>query len=202
MNTSFPRALRWAAPLLILCFLLLLGGCSHFHRRRSGPREPYKKLTPGVAYEITRDNPGMLILDLRPAQEYNGETGHIRGARNIPLARLPYRLLEISSFRDETLVVYCEAGDCGNQGMAVLLSSGFDNAILMDGGIERWIQEGFKTVLPANIAGSRRVESGRPVMPAKPGAGKPDPKEEVTVEPTPPPPPPPPATNQLSGRFL
>jgi rhodanese-related sulfurtransferase len=202
MNTSPRRTLRWAAPLLILCFLLPLGGCSHFHRRRSGPREPYKKLTPGVAYEITRDNPGMLILDLRPAQEYNGETGHIRGARNIPLARLPYRLLEISSYRDETLVVYCEAGDCGGQGMAVLLSSGFDNAILMDGGIERWIQEGFKTVLPANIAGSRRVKGGKPDMPVKPGADKPDPKEEVTVEPTPPPPPPPPATNQLSGRFL
>jgi rhodanese-related sulfurtransferase len=201
MNTSIRRAL----PLLIVLLLpatLLLGGCSLFRHRRPDPKAPYKKLTPGVTYEITRDNPGMLILDLRPAQEYNGETGHIRGAKNIPLARLPYRLLEISSFRDETVVVYCGAGDCGDQGMAILLSSGFDNAILMDGGIEKWIHEGFKTVLPANLAARRGVEKGRPVMPAKPGTDKPDPKEEVTVEPTPPPPPPPPATNHTSGRFL
>jgi hypothetical protein len=125
----------------------------------------------------------------------------MRGAKNIPLARLPYRLLEISSFRDETVVVYCTAGGCGDQGMAVLLSSGFDNAILMDGGIEKWIREGFKTVLPADLATRRGVERGRPTMPVKPG-GKPNPKEEVTVEPTPPPPPPPPATNHTSGRFL
>jgi rhodanese-related sulfurtransferase len=202
MNASIRRTPRWAAPLLVFLLLaaLLLTGCSLFHRRRSAPREPYKRLIPGVAYEITRDNPGMLILDLRPAQEYNGETGHLRGAKNIPLARLPYRLLEISSYRDETVVVYCGAGDCGGQGMAILLSSGFDNAILMEGGIERWIREGFKTVLPADLVARRRVEGGRPVMPVKPG--KVDPKEEVTVEPTPPPPPPPPATNQLSGRFL
>ena len=29
------------------------------------------------------------------------------------------------------------------------LASGFENVILMDGGIEEWIREGFKTVLPA-----------------------------------------------------
>ncbi|HEY0514828.1 MAG TPA: rhodanese-like domain-containing protein [Thermoanaerobaculia bacterium] len=187
MKAISGRALRWAALLLIVP--LLLAGCSRFHWRRSSRRELYKTLTPGVAYEIMRDNPGMLVLDLRPAQEYNGETGHVRGARNLPLARLPYRMLEVLAFRDETILVYCKAGNCGDQGMRVLLASGFENAILMDGGIEAWIRGGFKTVLPANLAGRRRpAEPGRPVMPVKPEDKKNNGEVDVAVPPPPPPP--------------
>ncbi len=32
--------------------------------------------------------------------------------------------------------------------MAILVSSGFENAILVEGGIDGWIREGFRTVLP------------------------------------------------------
>ncbi|HEX9944462.1 MAG TPA: rhodanese-like domain-containing protein [Thermoanaerobaculia bacterium] len=183
MNASVVRRpLRWAAPLLILA--LLLGGCAHF--RRSGKRPPYRKLSPPVAFEMVRDNPEMLILDLRPPQEYNGETGHLRRARNIPLARLPFRLLEISPFRDDTLLVYCDSGDCGEKGMAILQASGFENAVLMDGGIDAWIREGFKTVLPTTAMGKagQPADGKGPVMPARPG----EPQKETPVEPPPPPP--------------
>jgi rhodanese-related sulfurtransferase len=184
------RLLRWAVPLLLVV-LPLLAGCTLF--RRSGKRPPYRKLGPAVAYEMIRDNPEMLILDLRPPQQYNGETGHIRRARNIPLARLPFRLLEISPFRDDTLLVYCGAGDCGEKGMEILRASGFEDAVLMDGGIEAWIREGFKTVLPTATAGKARqpADGKGPVMPAKPGG----PPKEVPVEPPPPPP-------GVAGSFL
>lgn len=180
-------------PVLILLLLVLpflLGGCSLFRRR--GPREPYKKLSPPIAYEMMRDNPEMLVIDLRPPQEYNGETGHVRRARNIPVDRLPFRLLEISTFREDTVLLYCRRGDdCGEKGIGILLASGFENVVLMDGGIDEWIQEGFKTVLPVTVAGpaARPPEDGRgPVMPSKPG----EPPKEITVEPPPPEPPPPP----------
>jgi rhodanese-related sulfurtransferase len=181
MKASAGRALRWAAPLLILA--LLAAGCSRFHRQPAAPKPPYAKMLPAVAYEITRDNPGMLILDLRPAAEYNGETGHVRGARNIPLARLPYRLLEISAFREETVLVYCGNAECADRGMKILLASGFESAILMEGGIGKWIAEGFKTVLPANLI--HKPKKGEPTMPARPGDAKPNPRPEVDVEPPP-----------------
>lgn len=176
---------------LVLALVLpLLGGCGLL-RRRAANRPPYKKLSPAIAYEMMRDNPEMLVLDLRPLQEYNGETGHLRRAKNIPLARLPYRLLEISSFRDDTFLVYCRADDCGEQGMAVLLASGFENGVLMDGGIDDWIRGGFKTVLPATAASSapKPAEDGKgAVMPTRPGK----PQLEVPVEPRPEPAPEPP----------
>ncbi len=178
------RLLRRIVPLLVL---LLPAGCSYL-RPRDAQRQPYRKLSPPVAYELIRDNPDMLILDLRTPEEYNGETGHLRRAQNIPLERLPYRILEISSYRGETFLVYCRADTCGDQAIAVLLSSGFENAILMDGGIDAWIHAGFKTVLPAAAAG-RLTPS--PVRPLKPGE-KPRPVPEAETPELPPPPPPPP----------
>jgi len=191
------RPLRRAVLiLLVLALPLLLGGCSLF--RRKGPRQPYKKLSPPIAYEMMRDNPEMLVIDLRPPQEYNGETGHVRRATNIPVDRLPFRLLEISAFREDTVLVYCRRGDgCGEKGIGILLASGFENVVLMDGGIDNWIQEGFKTVLPTSIAGPavRPADGKGPVMPTKPGA----PPKETTVEPPAPAPPPPPGRRMVAA---
>ena len=182
------RPLRRAVLLLLVA--LLLGGCAFLKGKR--PRAPYKKLSAPIAYEMMRDNPEMLVIDLRPPQEFNGETGHVRRALNIPLERLPFRLLEISAFREDTVLVYCRADDCAEKGIGILLSSGFENIVLLDGGIDKWIQDGFKTVLPTSIAG-RPVpvvpDDGRgAVMPLRPGK----PSNEVTVEPPPVPSPPPP----------
>jgi len=172
-------------PVLALA-LAACAGCALF--RRPGQRPPFRKLSPPVAYEMMRDSPEMLVLDLRPQQEYNGETGHIRRALNLPLDRLPYRLLEISPFREETVLVYCRTDDCGAKGMEILIASGFENAVLMDGGIDAWIRGGFKTVLPGEAAGrSRQPADGKgPVQPYRPGEIAP--RREVTVEPPPPPP--------------
>ena len=174
---------RWAALLLVL---LLAGGCSYFHRGKAGDRPSYHELSPSVAYEMIRDNPGMLVLDLRPPQEFDGPTGHLRGATNVPLERLPYRLLELASYRQETFLIYCRTGDdCGQKGMEVLLSSGFEFAILMDGGIDGWIRSGFRTVLPRAIAGRGAPPGGamRPLTPAETQ----QPSDEVDIPRVPPP---------------
>jgi rhodanese-related sulfurtransferase len=172
---------------LLALILALLAGCSVFRRSN---RPPFKKLSPPVAYEMMRDNPEMLILDLRSPQEYEGETGHLRRSQNLPLERLPYRLLEIGPYREETVLVYCRADDCGEKGMSVLIASGFEDAVLMDGGIDAWIREGFKTVLPDELANRARPADGKgPVMPLRPGEVSP--RQEVPAEPPPPPPPPP-----------
>lgn len=132
---------------ILVVGLLLLAGCRSLRKRE---RPPFRKVSPSVAFEILRDSPDVLILDLRTRNEFLGDTGHIYRARNIPLERLPDRMPEIDAFRDDTFLVYCRSGDtCGEEGMAILVSSGFENAILIDGGIDGWIRYGFRTVLPA-----------------------------------------------------
>jgi rhodanese-related sulfurtransferase len=154
------RPLRAGALLALVLVLAVATACRPFWRR--GERPPFRKVRPAVAYEIVRDTPDILILDLRRAEEFQGETGHVAGAQNIPLERLPYRLLQISSYREETFLVYCRGADnCGPDGMAVLIASGFEDAILIDGGIDEWIRTGFKTVLTVD-------DPGRPTGPREP----------------------------------
>ena len=136
--------------------LLLLAATAACRSTRDGERPPFREVSPAVAYEIIRDSPDVLILDLRTPAEFLGDTGHVYRAQNIPLERLPFLLKELSPYRDETFLVYCDDGDCAEEGMAVLLSSGFSDAVLIDGGIDAWIRDGFRTVLPAEIAGRHR----------------------------------------------
>ncbi|HSF42440.1 MAG TPA: rhodanese-like domain-containing protein [Thermoanaerobaculia bacterium] len=175
---------RSLACLALLLVLPALAGCSLF--RRKGDRPAYRKLTPPVAYEMMRDSPDLLIVDLRPEGAFDSETGHVRRARNIPLESLPYRLLEISTFRDETFIVYCDTAVCADEGMNILISSGFENAVLMDGGIDEWIRDGFKTVLPPEAAGRAGTNGaeGERLRPLRPGEEKP-----AADTRTPPPPP-------------
>ncbi|HEY4593136.1 MAG TPA: hypothetical protein VIJ61_12055, partial [Thermoanaerobaculia bacterium] len=52
---------------LLFLLSLLCGGCSLFHPK-PGPRPTYKKLSPSISYEMMRDSPQMLVIDLRPPQ--------------------------------------------------------------------------------------------------------------------------------------
>jgi rhodanese-related sulfurtransferase len=169
-----------AAVALLLAVALAAQGCA-FLRRRAAERPPYRKVSPPIAFEMIRDTPGLLILDLRPAEAFHGDTGHIYRAYNIPEDRLPFRLLELSSFREETFLVYCGTQQCAENGMGILISSGFESAVLIDGGIDNWIAKGFRTVLPAELAGKRQAaqeepeldkggESGSGSLPARPAA--------------------------------
>lgn len=169
MENPAPRSIpRWAVrPALagVLGGILLpalvaagLGGCRTFGKSE---RPPFRKVSPAVAFEIIRDSPDILILDLRPPEAFLGGTGHLRQAMNIPLDRLPYRLVEISPYRDDTFLVYCDTEACAEKGMSVLVSSGFADAVLIDGGIDRWIEAGFRTVLPRDAVGRAGSEGSR-----------------------------------------
>lgn len=163
MEALYRKRVRLTACLLLGA--VALAGVVSCRTWRDRERPPFRKVSPSVAFEILRDTPDTPILDLRTPQAFEGDAGHLRNARNFPLSRLPFRLGEISAYRDETFLVYCDTAACGEEGMAVLISSGFENAILMDEGIDGWIRAGFRTQLPQDAAG----RSGQP--PAEGGSG-------------------------------
>ena len=135
-----------------------LWGCALFDRDR---QTTFRRVLPPVAFEMLRDTPDLLILDLRQPEEFHGALGHIFHSRNIPLPQLPFRLAELSGYRDRTFLVYCRRDDeCGPTGMAILASSGFHNAVLLDGGIQRWIADGFGTVGEQIVTPPQPAETG------------------------------------------
>src|SRR3954462_15170856 len=96
---------------LLFLLSLLCGGCSLFHPK-PGPHPTYKKLSPSISYEMMRDSRQMMVIDLRPPQDFNGRTGPVRDAKNIPVSRLPCRLLDILPYRDDTIFIYCDTEEC------------------------------------------------------------------------------------------
>ncbi|HEX2251633.1 MAG TPA: rhodanese-like domain-containing protein [Thermoanaerobaculia bacterium] len=127
-------------PLVVL--VVLLPAC----RSGRGDEPPFRRVRPPVAFEMLRDSEDLPILDVRPDAEFHGSLGHLRGARNIPLAELPVRYLELLDLRNRTFLVYCQRDECEPAAMDFLLAYGFEDAMLIDGGIEAWRAAGFGTV--------------------------------------------------------
>jgi sulfur-carrier protein adenylyltransferase/sulfurtransferase len=76
------------------------------------------------------------VLDVREPHEY--EVANI-GARLIPLAELPERLVELD--RDETLAVHCKTGGRSARAVKLLKEAGFQDVYNVKGGISAWSEE-------------------------------------------------------------
>jgi glyoxylase-like metal-dependent hydrolase (beta-lactamase superfamily II)/rhodanese-related sulfurtransferase len=80
-----------------------------------------------------------LLLDVREREEYQGELGHIAGARLIPLRELPERAdKELAPFKDKEIVVICRAGVRSVTAAAILTGLGFEKVCSMKGGMLDW----------------------------------------------------------------
>lgn len=130
----------------LLLLLPLAGGCGTLGEKATGKRPAFSQVQPAVAFEMLRDNPGLPVIDLRSRFEYTGPAGHIKGAQNLPLDELGRHLDDLATLQDRTFLIYCGHDDCGLKGLNLLKRAGFDEVVLMDGGLDGWIEQGFGTV--------------------------------------------------------
>lgn len=83
-----------------------------------------------------------LILDVRSPLEF--ASGHVLGAKNIPLDRVMNHAEELKRF--ETVYVHCAAGVRSDTACQILESLGLTNLVCIDdGGFADWLQAGFPT---------------------------------------------------------
>jgi sulfur dioxygenase len=82
-------------------------------------------------------NPPMLI-DVREADEYRGELGHIAGARLIPLKELPERTTELATAKNLDIVTVCRVGMRSATAAAILTGLGFERVSNLKGGMLEW----------------------------------------------------------------
>ncbi len=137
---------------------LSLAGCS------SSRGELFRRVRPPVAFELLRDNPSVRVLDLRSLVGYLGPNGHLAGALCYPLSELSQRENELRHLRERTMLIYCDTSECSEAGLAWFLAHDFRNAMLMEGGIQGWIDNGFGTVVserpPAAVPSEEGGEEG------------------------------------------
>jgi rhodanese-related sulfurtransferase len=76
------------------------------------------------------------VLDVRNADEFAG--GHLRDAKNIPLADLATRIGELDKSKNRTVVVVCQGGARADKAARQLAAAGFDDVWSLDGGVTAW----------------------------------------------------------------
>lgn len=113
----------------------------------------FQRSSPGVtavspedAERLVREDTSLVILDVRTPTEFAGPSGHLQGARLIPVQELEARLAEMEPYRERTILVYCRTQNRSSRAAEMLTSRGF-RALLMTGGIARWNEEGRPTIV-------------------------------------------------------
>jgi phage shock protein E len=94
-------------------------------------------LDAGQAQAKLRQKPAPFLLDVRQPDEYR--SGHIEGARLIPLGELGQRLAELP--RDAEIICVCHSGNRSSHATRLLGDRGYQ-AINLRGGMIAWAGAG------------------------------------------------------------
>jgi phage shock protein E len=89
------------------------------------------------ARELLSRDSSVMVLDVRTAEEFFSETGHLEGAILLPVQELERRIDELASWKFRTIVVYCRSGRRSRNAATLLGQKGY-RAINLEGGIVEW----------------------------------------------------------------
>ncbi len=99
--------------------------------------KPVSNLSATELNEKLKNGKRPVVVDVRQPEEYR--TGHITGAKLIPLGQLSRRVKELPQSRE--IVCVCASGNRSNSATRMLVGAGL-NAVNMRGGMHAWRQAG------------------------------------------------------------
>lgn len=84
-------------------------------------------------------HPGLIILDVRTADEFAGKAdpdfGSLKGAINIPVQMLESRIAELNAYKEKDILVYCSHSHRSPRATYILSQNGFTKATNLLGGM-------------------------------------------------------------------
>jgi rhodanese-related sulfurtransferase len=99
----------------------------------------YKTIQPAALCQYIHDHPGVLLLDVRTKEEFEGKSdpdyGTLKNAINIPVQVLAGRLSELASYKKKAIIVYCSHSHRSAEASYILTQNGFLNVTNMAGGM-------------------------------------------------------------------
>jgi len=84
-------------------------------------------------------NQGALVLDLRPAEQY--QAGHLNGARQMDSEQILKAGELLKKHKEKLVVVYDDRGSLGGAAVRQLAAQGFTKAFALRGGLSAWRAE-------------------------------------------------------------
>ena len=85
----------------------------------------------------------VLLLDVRSAEDYVGEQGHIKGSLLIPLEEINTRLSEIEKFQEKTVMTICRTDRRSAKVAQILAKNGFADVHVVKQGMTDWNKKGY-----------------------------------------------------------
>lgn len=85
-----------------------------------------------------------VIVDIRSPEEF--AAGHLRDAKNIPLADFGTRIGELEKFKGKSIVVVCQSGARADKAVRLIQAAGFEDVVALDGGLAAWQAASLPTV--------------------------------------------------------
>ena len=82
----------------------------------------------------------ILLLDVRTAEDYNGEQGHVAGSTLLPLEELEQRIDELSDYYEKTVVTICRTDRKSAKAAQILAEQGFADVHVAKMGMTDWIK--------------------------------------------------------------
>ncbi len=97
------------------------------------------EISPASLQEAMQSDAPPMVIDCRESNEV--AVAAIAGTTHVPMGDTKSRLPELEAHADELVVVHCHHGVRSLQVVAFLRESGFDSAVSLAGGIDRWSTE-------------------------------------------------------------
>jgi rhodanese-related sulfurtransferase len=138
------RRSRLALLFLLSAFCFLLFACKTVGV--STTAGGYAEVAPTIANEMILDSRQVVILDVRSPASYRGAEGHIAGALSAPFESIERQLPELLPYQNQTVLVYGDGDADGALAAKLLQLAGFRNVVHIAGGIQAWIERGYRTV--------------------------------------------------------
>ena len=106
----------------------------------AAPSAEQTELSPDALLDQLGSQAPPLVLDVRSPEEF--ASGHVPGARNLPVGELASRAGALDAPRDATVVVYCERGPRARHAQAALSAAGFSTVLHLEGDMSAWREKG------------------------------------------------------------
>lgn len=92
-----------------------------------------KNVSGEEAAKLIKENKNLVILDVRTKGEY--QSGHINGAKLMPVNDIASRMSELEKFRSKPILVHCASGGRSPKAVNILLKNNFTPIYHMNHGL-------------------------------------------------------------------
>lgn len=92
------------------------------------------------------DSNNVLVLDVRTAEDFVGEQGHIDCAVNIAVEELQQRINELSEYIERPIAIVCRTDRRSAKAALLLAEQGFHDIHVVRGGMTKWREAGLPVI--------------------------------------------------------